>query len=249
MFYLIYFFIIYNMINYENQIKIFYDGINIDNFSNEKYIKGFTTNPTILNGNKKFNNYKDLALYFLEKSNGLPVSFEIFADDDELMINQGIEINSWGNNIYVKIPIINSQGKSTENVIKKLNSLEIKLNITAIFTEEHSKIAFNSILNKKIPTIISIFSGRIADTGINPKNICINTVKLCKDTNIEVLWASTREVFNLFDAISCGCHIITVPDDILKKFKYINKDLNEYAIETVKIFYEDGKKSKLIINI
>jgi len=236
------------MINYDNQIKIFYDGINIENFSNEKYIKGFTTNPTILNNNKRFNTYKELALYFLEKSNNLPVSFEIFADDDELMIKQGIEINSWGKNIYVKIPIINSEGKSTENVIKKLNSLGIKLNITAIFTEEHSIIAFNSILNKEIPTIISIFSGRIADTGVDPKKICINTIKLCKGTNIEVLWASTREVFNLFDAIDSGCHIITVPEDILKKFKYINKDLNEYAIETVKIFYEDGKKSKLVFD-
>lgn len=237
------------MTNYENQIKIFYDGINIEIFSNEKNIKGFTTNPTILNSNKRFNTYKEFALDFLEKSNNLPVSFEIFADDDELMIKQGIEINSWGKNIYVKIPIINSEGKSTENVIKKLNSLGIKLNITAIFTEEHSIIAFNSILNKNIPTIISIFSGRIADTGIDPKKICINTVNLCKGTNIEVLWASTREVFNLFDAINCGCHIITVPEDILKKFKYINKDLNEYAIETVKIFYEDGKKSKLTIDI
>jgi transaldolase len=236
------------MTDYKNQIKIFYDGINIENFCNEKYIKGFTTNPTILNSNNKFNNYKELALYFLEKSNNLPVSFEVFADDEELMIKQGIEINSWGKNIYVKIPIINSEGRSTENVIKKLNSLGIKLNITAIFTEKQSLTAFNSILNKKIPTIISIFSGRIADTGIDPKNICINTVNLCKNTNIEVLWASTREVFNLFNAINCGCHIITVPDDILKKFKYINKDLNQYAIETVKTFYEDGLKSKLFIN-
>jgi transaldolase len=228
-----------------NKIKIFYDGLNIDEYSKESYIKGFTTNPSILSNSKKFNNYKELALYFISKSNNLPVSFEIFADDEAEMIKQGIEINSWANNIYVKVPIINSKGIYTENVIKTLNKLNIKLNITAIFTQEQANVAYNSILNKNISTIISLFSGRIADTGIDPKNICIETVNMCKNTNIEVLWASTREVYNIFQAIEYGCDIITIPDDVLKRKKYIGKDLTEYSIETVKTFYNDAIKSNI----
>lgn len=237
------------METYYDKIKIFYDGINIEKFSKEQYIKGFTTNPSILNNLSHSNTqkkYNELTSEFLKYTNNLPISLEVFADDIDEMINQGIIINKWSPTIYVKIPIINSKGISTENAIKTLNQLNIKLNITAIFTEEQATIAYNSIENKKIPSIISIFSGRIADTGINPIPLCKNIVKLCKNTNIEVLWASTREVYNIFQAIDSGCHIITIPDDVLKRIKYIGKDLTEYSKETVEIFYDDGKKSNII---
>jgi transaldolase len=233
----------------QNKIKIFYDGINIEQFSKEKYIKGFTTNPSILSNLSQSElpkKYSELTSDFLKYTKDLPISLEVFADDIDEMINQGILINNWSPNIYVKIPIINSKGLSTENAIKILNRLNIKLNITAIFTEEQANIAYNSIENKKISSIISIFSGRIADTGINPISLCQYTVNLCKNSNIEVLWASTREVYNIFQAIDCGCHIITIPDDVLKRIKYIGKDLNEYSKETVETFVKDSKKSNII---
>ena len=237
------------MDNYQNKIKIFYDGINIEKFSKEKYIKGFTTNPSILNNllpSEIPKKYSELTSDFLKYTKDLPISLEVLADDIDEMINQGILINKWSPNIYVKIPIINSKGLSTELAIKTLNSMNIKLNITAIFTEEQANIAFNSLENKNINSIISIFSGRIADTGIDPTPLCKYIVNLCKNTNIEVLWASTREVYNIFQAIDCRCNIITIPDNVLKSIKYIGKDLTEYSKETVEIFYEDGKKSNII---
>ena len=235
--------------NILNNIKIFYDGIHIEKFNNLDYIKGYTTNPSILNNDtikNKFSNYIDFATYFLSKSNGLPVSFEIFADDYDEIINQALQINSWGQNVYVKIPIINTKGEYNDRVITTLNNLHIKLNITAIFTNEGVDIAYNSLHNKNIPTIISLFCGRIADTGVNPKDICDYTYSLCKnDKDIEILWASTREIYNIFNAVECKCDIITIPDDILSKLNYIGKDLHEYSLDTVKKFYDDGLKSNI----
>lgn len=236
------------MVFYE-KIKIFYDGYDINNFNKLSYIKGYTTNPSILNKcNSSLKNYEDLAKSFLKLTNNNPVSFEVFADNDDEMIKQARIISSWDENIYVKIPIINTKGDHTSNVIKQLNSENIKLNITAIFTNEQVDIANENLSNKNVPTIISIFSGRIADTGINPKKCISYAVESCKNyNNIEILWASTREVYNLFDAIECNCDIITVPDSVLNKFNDIGKDLNEYSLATVKTFYKDGLNSNIII--
>ena len=231
---------------FHEKIKIFYDGVNIKEFENVDYIKGYTTNPTLMNKGKiQSNNYKDFAIEFLKCTKELPVSFEVFADDLDEMITQAKEIYSWCENksIYVKIPITNSKGKSTARVIEELNKIGIKVNVTAIFTEEQVDIAVNSLKNNECSAIISLFCGRISDAGVNPKDICVYANNLVKDRNIETLWASTREVYNVFDAINSGCDIITIADGIFRKLKNIGKDLSQYSLETVKMFRNDAVNS------
>ena len=228
--------------DFHNKIKIFYDGVNIGGFGSLEYIKGYTTNPTLMRKGIQSKNYKDFAINFLKKAKGLPVSFEVFADDLDEMIVQAKEISTWGKNIYIKIPIINTKGESTERVITKLNELGIKVNITAVFTKEQIDIV-NKSIDGSISNIISIFSGRIADTGINPIDTCKYAVELLKNRNIEVLWASSREVYNIFQAIDCGCHIITVSDNVFKKIHNIGKDLSQFSLETVKMFRNDAINS------
>ena len=229
---------------FHKKIKIFYDGININEFKKFPYVSGYTTNPTLMNKGKIVSNkYKNFAMEFLKSTNNLPVSFEVFADNLDEMIKQGKEISSWDDSIYVKIPITNSKGKSTAHVIEELNRLNIKVNVTALFTMEQVNIAVDSLKNNECGAIISIFSGRIADTGINPKEICKKTHDLVKNRNIEILWASTREVYNVFDAIDCGCNIITIPDGIFKKLDLIGKDLSQFSLETVQMFRNDALKS------
>ena len=222
------------------KIKIFYDGTDISKYTND-ITKGFTTNPTLIKkSNIQTNNYKDFALTLLKKSNNLPVSFEVFADNEEEMIKQAQIISSWGDNIYVKIPIVNSKGVSSSNVIKELNKLNIKINITAIFTKKQIKIAFDSLINKKIPSIISIFCGRISDTGIDCKQHVIYAKSLVKNyPNIEILWASVRQVYNIIEAIETECDIITLPNNIYDKINYLDKNLEKYSIETSLQFYND----------
>lgn len=229
-------------------IKIFYAGIDILKYSNN-LTKGFTTNPTLMNkGNIQTNNYKDFALSVIQQSNNLPISFEVFADTHEEMIKEAKIINSWADNIYVKIPIINSAGISNSYVIKELNKLNIKINITAIFTKEQIKIAFESLVNKDTPSIISIFCGRISDTGINCKEYITYAKKLTiKYPNIEILWASVREVYNIIEAIESNCDIITLPNSIYDKLDYLDKNLNDFSIETSLQFYNDGIKSNIKI--
>ena len=231
--------------DWNKKIKIFYDGTDLSKYGSLEYIKGFTTNPTIMKNNNVSNEkYKDFAIKFLEKTRNLPVSFEVFGDNYEDMIEQAREISSWGDNIYVKIPIINTKGVSSSKIIKKLNEEGIKLNITAIFTKDQIKIAYDSLENKNVSNIISIFSGRISDTGIDPCEFIKYGVELTKNnSNIEILWASVREVYNIFHAIKCKCDIITVPDSIFKKVGLIEKDLDQYSLETVKMFYEDSIKT------
>ncbi len=228
-------------------MKIFYDGINIEKYNKLDFVKGFTTNPTIIK-NVNTNVYKDFAIEMLKQTNNLPVSFEVFSDDFDEMIKEAIEISSWDESIYVKIPVVNTQGLFTGKVIKTLQESNIKLNITAVFTHEQvDKIG--EIINENVPSIISIFAGRIADTGINPSELIKYSVdKYISKPNIEILWASVREPYNITEATNCGCHIITVPDSILNKYIETNgKDLNEFCIETVKMFYNDGKKSGIQI--
>ena len=227
-----------------DDIKIFYDGINVTEFQYIDYIRGYTTNPTLMNKGKiESNNYKDFALEFLNNSGKLPVSFEVFADDLDEMISEAKQIYSWSDTIYVKIPITNSKGESTARVIEELNKCNIKVNVTAIFTIEQVDTAVNALKNNDSPAIISLFCGRIADTGINTKHICLHSYNLVKDRNIETLWASTREVYNVFDAINYKCDIITIPDGVLKKLKLISKNLKEFSLETVKMFRNDALNS------
>ena len=228
------------------KIKIFADGANlksIEKLTKNNIIKGFTTNPSLMN-KSGINNYEKFAKDVLRLTD-LPVSFEIISDDEQEIFNQAKKISSWGKNVYVKIPITNTKGFFLGELIKKLQDQNIKLNITAITTfEQVSKL--NQFLNKDFPICLSIFAGRIADTGVDPCIIMSKSIDLYKDhKNLEFIWASPRELLNIFQADSLGCHIITVTDIILNKLNLIGKDLDEYSLETVKMFYNDAISAKL----
>jgi transaldolase len=233
------------------KIKIFADGADLESIRklNEiDYIKGFTTNPSLM---KKagIKDYKKFALNLLSQIKDKPISFEVFSDDINEMERQAEEIASWGKNVNVKIPITNSKKESTSELIGKLSSKGIICNITAIFTINHIKEVLG-ILDKSTPAILSIFAGRIADTGIDPYKIITESVNLAESKpNSEILWASTREILNVFQAEEVGCQIITVPHDLLEKMSNVGKDLEEFSLETVHDFYTDalsaGYKIKL----
>ena len=232
----------------KKKIKIFADTAFLDEIKfleKKKYINGFTTNPSLMRkaGAK---NYKDYCKKILKYSKNKPTSFEIFSDNQNQAINEALEIASWGENLYVKIPIINTKGKSNINIIKFLSNKKINLNITAVFSYSQVKLIV-SALNPKTKNIISIFAGRIADTGRDPSKIIKKSVKLVKKKNIEILWASTRELFNIIEAASIGCNIITVGPAILKKYKLFNYSLLKLCKDTVVQFKMDAKKSKFSI--
>jgi len=232
------------------KIKIFADGadlISIRKLNSKKYISGFTTNPTLM---KKagIKDYKKFALNVLKFVKTKPISFEVFADNLNLMKQQAREISSWGKNVYVKIPVTNSKGVKTTSIIKTLSEEGVNLNITALFTKSQIKETVNS-LDKNTKSIISIFSGRIADAGVNPENIIKYSLKVAKKKKIEVLWASTRETYNIFEAQKIKCHIITVPHSILNKFSLIGMDLKKLSLTTVKSFLNDSIKAGFKIKI
>ena len=221
-----------------DKIKIYYDGLEV---KDDIRIKGYTTNPTLL---KKYNkSLKDLILPVIKKLPNTPLSIEVNSDDHDSIISEIQEILSWGGNIYIKIPIINTKGESNLKIINILLNQNINVNITCVFSKlQIDQIYRNLSINSYNKLIISIFSGRIADTGISPLILCKYTVELFKgSSNIEILWASTREVYNIFDAINCGCHIITIPEQIYEKLSLIGKDLNKYSKETVQQFILDGQ--------
>ena len=226
-------------------IKIFADGADSESilkFNKLDYIQGFTTNPSLMR-KSGIKDYKTFAKDILPKINNKPISFEIFADDLEEMEKQAEEIASWGENVYVKIPITNTLKISTKKIIENLSKNGIKLNITAIFTNTQLKEVLEFI-DKKTPSILSVFAGRIADAGYDPEEAIKESVNLAhKYSNCEILWASTREIYNIFQAAKCGCQIITVPHDLLNKFKNIGKNLDEFSLETVKGFYNDAKEA------
>lgn len=227
------------------KIKIFADGADIksiEDLCKNPLIKGFTTNPSLMK-KKGITDYKKFAGDVLKVTGDKPVSFEIFADDLNEMEKQANEIASWGENINVKIPITNTKGETANELIKKLSNKKIICNVTAILTIEQLKSVVE-ILNPETPAILSIFAGRIADTGINPIKTVSEAVEIAKSKPlVSILWASTRQVYNIFDAESTGCHIITVPHDIIKKFEGLGKNLEQLSLETVKMFYEDAKQA------
>ncbi|OUV60986.1 MAG: transaldolase [Cellvibrionales bacterium TMED122] len=233
------------------KVKIFADGADLENIkflSTKTYIKGFTTNPSLMR-KKGVSDYKNFALEVLKNCQNKPVSFEIFADDLGDMERQAIEISKWGENVNVKIPVTNTKGESTKELIKALSERKIICNITAILTIEQLKTIVNA-LDVNTPAILSIFAGRIADTGINPSPIMAEAVKIAKSKpKSQILWASTRELFNIFQAESTGCQIITIPHDIINKFHLLGKDLTDLSLETVKTFYKDAKSAGFKIDI
>ena len=232
------------------KIKIFADGADfesINKLNTKNYIKGFTTNPSLM---KKagIKDYKEFALKILSKIKDKPISFEVFSDDLIEMEKQAIEIASWGKNINVKIPITNTKKESTTGIIERLSNQGIECNITAIFTVNQLKNIVQ-VLNKNTPAILSVFAGRIADTGIDPENIMAECVQASKSKpKSEILWASTRELVNIFQADKIGCQIITVPHEILSKIDSIGKNLDDYSLDTVKSFYKDAVAAGFNIN-
>ena len=218
----------------------------IKKFNKKKIVKGFTTNPSLMRkaGAKDYEIYSKQIIKICNKK---PVSLEVFADDYEGMKDQATKINSWGKNIYVKIPIINSKGKFMGKIIKELNSKNVKLNITAVYSSKQTDKILK-LINKRNKVIISIFAGRAADAGKDPVPEFINSIKMAKKfKNVEILWASVREPYNYIQAKQIGCHIITIPPSIIEKIENFGKTFSQLTKETVKAFLVDSKKSKFII--
>ena len=212
-------------------------------FNNKSIVDGFTTNPSLMRqaGAK---NYKDYSIKILKVCKKKPISFEVFADDAKEMLKQAYKINTWGKNVYVKIPVVNSKGLFMGSVIKELSDKGIKLNITAVYTYEQTKKIYKS-LNKKTKSIISIFAGRMADKGKDPLPIFKKSISLTKkNKNIEILWASTREAYNYIQAKQLKCNIITMPPKVINQINSFGKSFQSMTIDTVKGFLEDSKKSK-----
>jgi len=224
--------------------KIYADGADYDDFvrlNKLKIIKGFTTNPSLMR-KSGVKNYKEFAIKLI-KIIKKPISFEVFSDDINEMEIQAVEIASWGTNANVKIPITNTKGDSTVELIKKLSGHGIVCNVTAIFTLDQLNSVLK-VLSSEWSAILSIFAGRMADTGIDPISIMRDSVKLAKTKpKASILWAATREVINIFQAEEVGCKIITVPHDILKKLVGVGKSLEQNSLETVEKFYKDAKAS------
>ena len=212
----------------------------------KKIVDGFTTNPSLMRlaGAKS---YKEYCIKLLKICKKKPISFEVFADNFDDMYNQALKINNWGKNVYVKIPVVNSKGKFTGPIIKKLSNRGIKLNITAVYSYEQTVRVINC-LNKKSRSIISIFAGRMADKGKDPLPIFKKSIsKVKKYKSIEILWASTREAYNYIQAKQLGCHIITMPPKIIEQISKFGKSLSQLTIDTVKGFLVDSKKSNFKI--
>ena len=210
-------------------------------FNRKKIVKGFTTNPSLMRkaGAKNYENYCKQILKITNK----PISFEVFADNEKDMVNQGKKIKSWGKNIFVKVPYINSKNKFMGNVIKELNKSKIKINVTAVYTANQTKKILNRI-DKKTKVIISIFSGRMSDAGKDPIPEIKKSIEYAKKfKNVEILWASTREAYNYTNAKNLGCHIITAPPSIIDKIEKFGKTFRSLTVETVKAFLVDSKKS------
>ena len=225
--------------------KIFCDIADVNlikKFTKKKIVKGFTTNPSLMRkaGAK---DYKSYSKQILQICRNKPISFEVFADNENSMIEQGKKINDWGKNIYVKVPVVNSKNSFTGKVIKELNNSDIKLNITAVYNaRQTAKIL--KMINKKTKVIISIFAGRAGDAGKDPIPEFIKSIKLAKKfKNVEILWASVREPYNYLQAKQLGCHIITVPPTIIEKIQKFGKSFDKLTQETVKTFLVDSKKS------
>ena len=229
--------------------KIFCDIADINlikKFNKKKIVKGFTTNPSLMRkaGAKNYSQYCKNILNIVRNK---PISFEVFADDNKNIIKQALKIKSWGKQIYVKIPVTNSKSIFLGKVINYLNSNNVKLNITAVYTAKQTLKILNKI-NKKTKVIISIFAGRMADSGKDPIPEFKESIKLAKKfKNVEILWASTREPYNYIQAKQIGCHIITVPPKIIEKIENFRKTFNHLTRDTEKTFLTDSQKSKFKI--
>lgn len=227
------------------KIKLFADGAEIESMiqmAAMPHIAGLTTNPSLMR-KAGISNYEKFAKSVLKEIAHKPVSFEVFSDQLDEMERQAKTIASWGENVYIKIPITNTMGESTSALVGKLVKEGIKINVTAIFSDKQV-IEVSEMLSEKVPSYVSIFAGRIADTGLDPTPLVKRALNhLSKKISCEVIWASPRELLNVFQANEIGCHVITATSDILMKLNLVGKDLDEYSLETVKMFYNDAQKS------
>jgi transaldolase len=230
------------------KIKVFCDGANLKliNFYNKKkFINGFTTNPSLV-AEENIRDYKTFCKKLCKIVKNKHISFEVISEKHKKIVQEAKKLSELSKNVYVKIPILNSHGKSNINSIIECANLGINLNITAVFTIEQVRTIYNNLKNVKSNIIISIFSGRIADTGKDPKPIIKKALQIKKNNkNFKVLWASTREVFNIYEAEACHCDIITVTPDLLNKLKLHGKNLLEYSQETSKSFLRDAINAKI----
>ncbi len=228
-------------------IRIFYDGANLEQIRTLLFggtIQGVTTNPSLMR-KEGVRDYESSAREIVAACSNLPVSFEICADDQEEIIRQAKIIAGWGESVYVKIPIIRTDGSENTDIIHHLSVEGIKINVTAIMTSDQAHSAIAAV-SSETPSIISIFAGRIADTGRDPTPTLRQAVAWAREKHpVQVLWASTREIFNIIQAETAGCHIITVPPDVLKKIPLLGKDLTAVTLDTVQTFYQDAQESGL----
>jgi len=226
----------------ELKVKIFADGADlkvISNLSRNPLIKGFTTNPTLMR-KAGISDYRAFAREVLNVVGGRPISFEVFSDEFAEMEKQAGEIAAWGKNVYVKIPVTNTRREFAGKLIQRLAQAGVQLNITALLTSAQVKEVLHC-LSPDTRSYISVFAGRIADTGRDPVPLMAEAVELLKtNPQAELIWASPRELLNIFHAEAVGCQVITVTHDILNKLSLVGKDLAEYSLDTVKMFYQDA---------
>jgi len=226
----------------ELQIKIFADGADKEGMLEmyrQPYIKGFTTNPTLMR-KAGVSDYEVFAKDIIQAIPDRPISFEVFSDDFFEMERQALKISEWGENVYVKIPVTNTRGESSIELVGRLAGAGVKMNVTAMMPLSQVRDAAK-VLAGGPPSYLSVFAGRIADSGRDPVPVMAEAVEICADyPNIELIWASPRELLNIFQADAIGCHIITVTNNVLSKLRLIGKDLNEYSLETVKMFHDDA---------
>ena len=231
------------------RVKIFADGADKAGMSEmyqKPYIRGFTTNPTLM---KKagISDYRAFAKDVLQAIPDRPISFEVLSDDFREMERQAMEIAGWGDEVYVKIPVTNTRREPSYELVQKLSHRRVKLNITAVMTLDQIKRVAQNI-SPHTPCFISVFAGRIADTGIDPLPIMAAAVELMESNpNAELIWASPRELLNIFHADSVGCHVITVTHDILKKLPLIGYDLEDFSLDTVKMFHDDARQAGFML--
>lgn len=226
-------------------VKIFADGADLAGMVElyrKPYVKGFTTNPTLM-WKAGIKDYHRFALEVLEAIPDRPISFEVFSDNFDEMERQAREVSSWGDNIYVKIPVTNTRRESTCHIVSRLSHAGVKLNVTALLTLEQVR-QVTAALAGGAPSCVSVFAGRIADTGYDPLPLMAEAVEILRAApSAELIWASPRELLNIFHAEQVGCHIITVTNDILKKLSLVGYDLADYSLDTVKMFHEDATKA------
>ena len=225
------------------KVKIFADGADrggmLEMYRNP-LIRGMTTNPTLMR-KAGISDYKEFALDILGQIPDRPISFEVFSDEFDEMERQAREIASWGENVYVKIPVTNTRGQVAYPLVQKLSHTNVKVNVTAIMLLEQVREVGTAVAGGA-PCYVSVFAGRIADTGRDPMPVMAAAVELLRPyPNAELIWASPREVLNIFQADAVGCHIITATNDVLKKLSLVGKDLGDYSLETVEMFFEDAR--------